>query len=112
MINDLATHPVRCLTTAELAKYWSVSTSLIRRLVASGKLRALRLRANVWRISTEATREFERAARAGVTPDGYRRVPSPVRILVFATPRAGASQSFSAANVAIAPKRRRCASNR
>jgi excisionase family DNA binding protein len=111
MINDLATHPVRWLTTAELATYWSVSTSHIRRLAASGKLRALRLSANVWRISTKATREFERAARDGRRRDISRISHQPMRILVFAVPKPIGSPAFSAANAAVTPERGRRASD-
>jgi excisionase family DNA binding protein len=62
-IRNLATHPNRYITIAELASYWSVSRQQIYKLVESGALGTIRLGTRLYRIPTQLAVEFERQAR-------------------------------------------------
>jgi excisionase family DNA binding protein len=88
-IEDLANHPTAYLTIAELAEYWRVSPSQIRKRVQSGELAALRLGPHVYRISTGAAQAFELRARVGDGPTPAPRVKRDerVRVVAFAVGR-------------------------
>ena len=62
-IKNLATHPARYLTVAELAEYWAVSRQQIYKRIESGTLDAIRLGSRLYRVPAHAALEFERRAR-------------------------------------------------
>ena len=63
-ILDLATHPGRYLTVAELAEYWAVSRQQIYKQIESGALGTIRFGVRCYRIPTQSARAFERRAHA------------------------------------------------
>ena len=78
-IRNLATHPARYITVAELAAYWAVSRQQIYKRIESGALGTIRLGKRLYRIPTQLAIEFERQARVqasagksarGLTEDG------------------------------------------
>jgi len=85
-IQDLASHPARYVTVAELADYWAVSRRQIHKRIESGSLEAIRLGWRLYRVRTEAALEFERCAivssTSGSISDQYKRDTSrlPVKI--------------------------------
>jgi len=62
-IRDLATHPERYLTVAELAEYWAVSRQQIYKRIASGALATIRFGVRCYRIPTRSALAFERRAQ-------------------------------------------------
>jgi excisionase family DNA binding protein len=66
-IRDLATHPMRYVTIAELAEYWAVSPQQIYKRIDSGALEAIQLGSRLYRVRTTAALEYERCVR--VAPD-------------------------------------------
>jgi excisionase family DNA binding protein len=66
-IRDLATHPMRYVTIAELAEYWAVSCQQIYKRIDSGALEAIQLGSRLYRVRTTAALEHERRVR--VVPD-------------------------------------------
>jgi len=66
-IHDLAAHPTRFVTIAELAEYWAVSCQQIYKRVDSGALEAIQLGSRLYRVRTTAALEYERRVR--VAPD-------------------------------------------
>ena len=63
-IRDLATHPGRYLTVAELAEYWAVSRQQIYKRIESGALGTIRFGVRCYRIPTRSALAFERRAQA------------------------------------------------
>ena len=63
-IRDLATHPGRFLTVAELAEYWAVSRQQIYKRIESGALGTIRFGVRCYRIPTRSALAFERRAQA------------------------------------------------
>jgi excisionase family DNA binding protein len=61
-IHNLANHAAPYVTVRELAEYWRVSQKQVRRRVASGSLRGLRLGPRIWRITVASALAFERAS--------------------------------------------------
>ena len=66
-IHDLAAHPMRYVTIAELAEYWAVSCQQIYKRIDSGALEAIQLGSRLYRVRTTAALEYERRVR--VVPD-------------------------------------------
>jgi excisionase family DNA binding protein len=64
-IRDLASHPARYVTIAELAEYWAVSRQQIYKRIESGTLQAIRLGSRLYRVRTETAIEYERRAIVG-----------------------------------------------
>jgi excisionase family DNA binding protein len=64
-IRDLATHPGRYLTVAELAEYWAVSRQQIYKRIESGALATIRFGVRCYRIPTQSALAFERRAQVG-----------------------------------------------
>ena len=62
-IRDLATHPGRYLTVAELAEYWGVSRQQIYKRIESGALGTIRFGVRCYRIPTRSALAFERCAQ-------------------------------------------------
>jgi excisionase family DNA binding protein len=62
-IRDLATHPGRYLTVAELAEYWAVSRQQIYKRIESGALGTIRFGVRCYRIPTRSALAFERWAQ-------------------------------------------------
>jgi excisionase family DNA binding protein len=67
------------MTPREVAARWGCSARHVRRLCASGELRAMRLGLESWRISLEAVTEYELAHTSGpaITPTAL--APEPIR---------------------------------
>ena len=74
-IRDLASHPGRYLTVAELAEYWAVSRQQIYKRIESGALGTIRFGARCYRIPTGSALAFER--RAQVVNRNPRGTPAP-----------------------------------
>ena len=62
-IRDLATHPRRYLTVAELAEYWAVSRQQIYKRIESGALATIRFGARCYRIPIRSALAFEDRAQ-------------------------------------------------
>jgi excisionase family DNA binding protein len=62
-ILDLSTHPFAFVTVNELAKYWRVTSGLVREAIEAGELEAITFRGGKWRITTRAAIAFEQKAR-------------------------------------------------
>ncbi len=62
-IHDLASHPTRFVTIAELAEYWAVSCQQIYKRIDSGALEAIQLGSRLYRVRTTAALEYERRVR-------------------------------------------------
>ena len=75
-IRDLATHPGRYLTVAELAEYWAVSRQQIYKRIESGALKTIRFGVRCYRIPTGSALAFER--RVQVDNRNPRGTPAPV----------------------------------
>ena len=58
-IRDLAGHPARYVTIAELAEYWAVSRQQIYKRIESGALEAIRLGSRLYRVRTSVALEYE-----------------------------------------------------
>lgn len=69
-IRDLASHPARYVTIAELAEYWGVSRQQIYKRIESGGLEAIQLGSRLVRVRTSAALEYERSARVGAAGRG------------------------------------------
>ena len=63
-IRDLATHPGRYLTVAELAEYWAVSRQQIYKRIESGALATIRFGVRCYRIPTGSALAFERRVQS------------------------------------------------
>ena len=74
-IRDLATHPGRYLTVAELAEYWAVSRQQIYKRIESGALGTIRFGCAVTGFPTRSALAFER--RAQVVNGKPRSTPAP-----------------------------------
>jgi excisionase family DNA binding protein len=74
-IRDLATHPGRYLTVAELAEYWAVSRQQIYKRIESGALGTIRFGVRCYRIPTRSALAFER--RAQVANQNRLSTPAP-----------------------------------
>lgn len=59
MIGDLANHPEKYVTVAELAAYWRVSERTLRYHIQLGSLRATRV-GGKWRVDVKDARAFGR----------------------------------------------------
>jgi len=70
-IRDLAAHPARYVTIAELAEYWAVSRQQIYKRIESGALEAIQLGSRLYRVRTAAALEYERRAKVG--PDSQSK---------------------------------------
>jgi excisionase family DNA binding protein len=64
-IRDLADHPARYVTIAELAEYWAVSRQQIYKRIESGAIEAIQLGSRLYRVRTVAALEYERRASVG-----------------------------------------------
>ena len=64
-IRDLAAHPARYVTIAELAEYWAVSRQQIYKRIESGALEAIQLGSRLYRVRTAAALEYEQRAMVG-----------------------------------------------
>ena len=71
-IRDLASHPARYVTIAELAEYWGVSRQQIYKRIDSGALEAIQLGSRLVRVRAAAALEYERNARVGAAATGAR----------------------------------------
>jgi excisionase family DNA binding protein len=74
-IRDLATHPERFLTVAELAEYWGVSRQQIYKRIESGALGTIRFGVRCYRIPTRSALAFERQSQ--VVNRDQRSLPAP-----------------------------------
>ncbi len=62
-IRDLATHPKRFITVAELAAYWGVSRQQIYKRIETGQIGTIRFGARCYRIPTQSALAYEQDAR-------------------------------------------------
>jgi len=62
-IRDLATHPQRFITVAELAAYWGVSRQQIYKRIEAGQIGTIRFGARCYRILTQSALAYEQDAR-------------------------------------------------
>lgn len=67
-IQDLASHPAAYVSVEELARYWGVSRTRLRKYIESGELEAMVLGPRLVRISTRAALELEQGIRTGTPP--------------------------------------------
>lgn len=72
-IRDLAAHPARYVTIAELAEYWAVSRQQIYKRIESGALEAIQLGSRLYRVRTTAALEYEQRAMVGQKADKLPR---------------------------------------
>ena len=72
-IRDLAAHPARFVTIAELAEYWAVSRQQIYKRIESGALEAIQLGSRLYRVRTAAALEYEQRAMVGQKTDKLPR---------------------------------------
>jgi excisionase family DNA binding protein len=66
-IRDLAAHPARYVTIAELAEYWAVSRRQIYKRIESGALGAIRLGSRLYRVNVQAALDYERRASVDIS---------------------------------------------
>ena len=79
-IRDLATHPARYLTVAELAEYWAVSRQQIYKRIENGALGTIRFGVRCYRIPTRSALAFERRAQVGNRDPRSTPAPPPTPI--------------------------------
>ena len=72
------------LTPRQVAERWGCSPRHVRRLCASGELRAMRLGIDAWRISLEAVEAYEAAQTSGPVPSTSHERPTPEPIATAA----------------------------
>jgi len=94
-IRDLATHPGRYLTVAELAEYWAVSRQQIYKRIESGALGTIRFGVRCYRIPIRSALAFERRAQvvnrtppSTTSPAQAPLLQSPSKIGLQRVPRA------------------------
>jgi excisionase family DNA binding protein len=78
MIRKLHDHPLRYVTTSELADYWKVSRKQVYKQIGAGTLKAVRFGPRLFRVSAEDAIEFERLAEMSSDAD-HASTPSDAR---------------------------------